>query len=139
MEAKKDEEEGVDVADSIVFVARVRSFFSALAPRALPPSLAPIRRAHGFLTALQTPRKVPEETLIVPLLYWPQIPQISLPNWKLQVSRFESATSFDRTKLGSPGRPGFDRTDITGPSGSSVPVHFVRASQARPGDSPGRE
>ena len=42
MEAKEDEEEGVDVADSIIFVARVCSFFSALAPRALPPLSAPI-------------------------------------------------------------------------------------------------
>ena len=59
MEAKKDEEEGVDAADSIVFIARVYSFFLALAPRALPPSLAPIQRAHGFLTALQTLGKSP--------------------------------------------------------------------------------
>ena len=66
--------------------------------------LAPIRRADGFRTALQTLGKVSEEMLIVFFLYWPQIPQISLPIWKLPVSRFESAARFDRTKLGSPDR-----------------------------------
>ena len=101
MEPKKDEEEGVDAADSIVFVVRVCSFFSALAPRALPPSLAPIRHAHGFLMALQTLGKVPKETLIIFFLYWPRIPQVSLQIWKLQVSHFASAAHFNRTKLGS--------------------------------------
>ena len=104
MEAKTDEEEGVGATDSIVFIARVAPS-SRLSLRGLfLLLLAPIRHAHSFLTALQTLGKVPEETLIVFFLYWPQIPQISLPIWKLPISHFESAARFDRTKLGSPDR-----------------------------------
>ena len=69
MEARKDEEEGVDVTDSIVFVARACSFFSALAPRALPPSFGsdPVctRLPYGSPNSGKSPRRNPPHFLFI--------------------------------------------------------------------------
>ena len=69
MEARKDEGEGVDAADSLVFVARVYSFFSALAPRALPPSFgsdpACTRLPYGSPNSGKSPRRNPHRFLYI--------------------------------------------------------------------------